>query len=134
MAHMPFPEYTPTIPEMLRRVADQYEDRELIVCGDHRLTYRELERESAHIARGLLASGVKKATRVAIIMPDSPDWALTFFAVTRIGALAVPLSTLYQPRELRWVLRYADVDTLCMYSEYRQHDYTTRLEQAFSDA
>ncbi len=131
MARMPFPEYTPTVPEMLRRVADRYEDRELIVCGDHRLTYRELERESAHIARGLLASGVKKATRVAIIMPDSPDWALTFFAVTRIGALAVPLSTLYQPRELRWVLRYADVDTLCMYSEYRQHDYTTRLEQAF---
>jgi acyl-CoA synthetase (AMP-forming)/AMP-acid ligase II len=115
---------------MLHQVADTYGDQEAIVRGSSRITFRALERESARVARGLLVAGVGKGSRVALLMPNSPDWVVAFMAITRIGAIAVPLSTLYQAPELRWVLRHADIDVLFIRDRYLNHDYVARLEEA----
>ncbi len=125
-----FPPYTPTLPEMIRHLADRWEDRDMIALGERRLSYREAERESAHLARGLLASGVGKGTRVGVLMPNGPDWVLAWLATCRIGALCVPLTTFLQARELRWNLGHADVHTLLIVDRYLSHDYLARLEEA----
>ena len=125
-----FPKYAPTIPVMIRHLAERFDDRDLIALGDRRLSYREVERESAHLARGLLASGVGKGTRVALMMPNGPDWLLAWLATCRIGALCVPLTTFLRERELLWNLRHADVHTLLTCDRYLNHDYLARLESA----
>ncbi|MCH2173515.1 acyl--CoA ligase [Myxococcota bacterium] len=125
-----FPEYTPTLPKMIRHLAERFGDRDMIVLGERRLTYRQAERESAKLARGLLASGVGKGTRVALLMPNGPDWALAWLATCRIGALCVPLTTFLRERELVWNLRHADVHTLLTCDRYLNHDYLERLERA----
>lgn len=127
------PPYTPTVPEMLRFVAREYADMDAIVRGNERLSYRELERRSATMARGLLAHGLGKGSRVALIMPDSPDFAIAFMAAARIGAVVLPMTTLYQAPEIRWVLNHADIDTLLTYDKYLNHDYIERLQTAFPD-
>jgi acyl-CoA synthetase (AMP-forming)/AMP-acid ligase II len=124
------PDYPATLPSMLHQIADTHGDLEAIVRGPHRITYRELERESGQLARGLLAAGAGKGTRVALLMSNSPDWVIAFMAAARIGAIVVPLSTLLQAPELRWVLRHADVDTLFVQDRYLRHDYVTRLVDA----
>jgi acyl-CoA synthetase (AMP-forming)/AMP-acid ligase II len=126
---MPFPEYTPTVPVFIRQLAERHADRTAIVLGDRRLTYGDLERESAELARGLLAAGVTKATRVGILMPNGPDWVLAWLAAARIGALVVPFNTFYQARELGWVMRHADVEVLLCVSRFLRHDYLARLEE-----
>jgi len=125
-----FPEYTPTIPVMIRRLAQRFGDRDLIALGDRRLSYHEVERESARLARGLLASGVGKGTRVALLMPNGPDWLLAWLATCRIGAICVPLTTFLRERELLWSLRHADIHTLLTCDRYLKHDYLARLERA----
>lgn len=125
-----FPEYTPTLPEMLRHLAGRFGDRDLIALGDRRLSYRQVERESALLARGLLAAGIGKGTRVALLMPNNPDWLLAWLATCRIGALCVPLTTFLRERELLWSLRHADVHTLLTCDSYLNHDYLDRLERA----
>lgn len=127
---MSLPDYPPTLPAMLHHIADTYGDAEAIVRGSSRITFRALEEESARVAQGLLAAGVGKGSRIALLMPNSPDWVVAFMAITRIGAIAVPLSTLYQAPELRWVLRHADVDVLFIQDRYLNHDYVARLEEA----
>lgn len=126
-------EHLPTLPALLAWSADRFGDEESVVGGTERLTYREVERRSARWARGLLASGVGKGTRVGILMPNGPDFVVAFLATTRIGAIAVPLSTLYQARELADVLHHADVHTLLTVARYRSHDYVEKLESAAPD-
>ena len=84
--HMPFPDFTPTLPVLLRRLAAEHGARELIVTEARRISYAQAESESAELARALLASGVGKGTRVGILFPNGPDWVAAFFAATRIGA------------------------------------------------
>ncbi len=125
-----FPQFTPTLPEMIRHLAERFGDRDMIALGERRLTYRQAERESAKLARGLLAAGIGKGTRVALLMPNGPDWALAWLATCRIGAICVPLSTFLRERELLWNLRHADVHTLLTCDRYLNHDYLERLERA----
>jgi acyl-CoA synthetase (AMP-forming)/AMP-acid ligase II len=125
-----FPDYPPTLPNVIARAVKDHGGREFLVEGDRRFTFRDAERESARLARGLLSLGVGKATRVAIMLPNSPDWALAWWAAARIGAFTLPLSTLFQPREIAWALAEADVDTLLIAATQLGHDYLERLERA----
>ena len=127
---MPFPDFTATVPVFIRRLAEAHEAREVIVLDERRLSYREAETQSARLARGLLAQGVAKGTRVGVLMPNGPDWLVAWLAVARIGAILVPLNTFFQTRELRWILDHADIHTLLMVRSYLGHDYAERLEGA----
>ncbi len=126
---MPFPEFTPTIAELLRRQAARHGDRELVVLGSERLSYTEAERLSRKMAIGMLAGGLGKGARVGLLMGNGPGWVLAWLAASRIGAVVVPLNTFYQARELGWVLRHADVAELLTVAAFLGHDYLARLEQ-----
>ena len=67
------------------------------------MTYAQAERWSAALARTLLARGAGKGTRVAFMFGNGAEWIVTFLAVMRIGGIAMPLSTLFRPAELRLV-------------------------------
>jgi len=125
-----FPEYAPTLGNAISDCAARHGERIFLAAGERRLSYADVERESLRLAQGLLASGIGKGTRVAILMGNSPDWVLAWFAAGRIGALTVPVSTLFQPREIAWLLRFADIDTLLVQACFAGHDYLERLERA----
>ncbi|HEX7034493.1 MAG TPA: class I adenylate-forming enzyme family protein [Pseudomonadales bacterium] len=127
------PPYPPTIPSMLKAAASRHGDGELLVRGEERLTFAALERRSRDLARGLVASGVGKGSHVGVLLPNGPGFAVAFMAAARIGAVVLPMSTLYQARELKWVLRHADLDTLIVAPRYLGHDYLARLEQALPE-
>ncbi len=118
---------------MLRQAAARYGDAEVIVRGDTRLTFSALERRSADMARGLLALGATKGTRIALWAPNCPDFVIYFMAAARIGAIVTPLSTLYQAPELAWILGHADIEILIAAHSYLNHDYPARLERAFPE-
>jgi acyl-CoA synthetase (AMP-forming)/AMP-acid ligase II len=125
---MPFPDFSPTIPTFLETRVAEFGERPLIVLDDARISYAEAAERSEKVARGLLASGVGKGTRVGLLMPNGPDWVVAWLAAARIGAIVVPLNTFYKARELCWVLRHADIHTLLMVPEFLRNDYLERLE------
>ena len=95
-----------------------------------RLTYRAAEQESGELAKALLALGVGRSNHVGILMPSSAGFLTTFFAVTRIGAVAVPLSTFSTPSELQWLIRHANVSVLLTARSFRSHDFLATLQEA----
>lgn len=121
------PDFLATMPTVIHRAAARGGAKPLIVGGARELTYAQALDESAAFARILLRSGVGKGTRVAILLPNSPEWIIAFFAVTRIGAVAVLVHTMYQRRELEYVLRHADVHTLITRRQFLSHDYLERV-------
>lgn len=127
---MPFPTITPTIPALVRSSAARFGDKPFLIVDGHVLTYADLDLRSSQLAMTLLAEGIGKGDHVGILMPNSVEWALAWFAATRIGAVAVPLNTFYKTSELAWTIRHADLKAVLAWSAFRNHDFVERLEEA----
>ena len=74
-----------------------------------------------------------KGSRVGLFFANGIEWIIWWLAVSRIGALAVPLSTLYTPAELAKVVRLADIGLLAAPSRVLNIDVIERLETAFPE-
>jgi len=109
---LPELDYTPTMPDLARRAAARFADQPFIVMPDRCMTFSQAEQASRRIAATLLATGVGKGTRVGAMFGYGTDWVVTWMAVTRIGGVFMPLSTVYKPAELRTVLLLGDVERL----------------------
>lgn len=95
-----------TVVHMLAAAADRWPDREALVCGAERLSYREYLGAVAGFAtelRGLGAAG----ERVALLIGNSVDLCIAMFAAHAAGAQAVPLDPLYTASELQPILANA---------------------------
>jgi benzoate-CoA ligase family protein len=69
------------------------------------LTYAELAQQVAAFASGLRELGVRPEERVVLVTSDRPETVITFLALLRMGAVAVPVSTMYKGAELGELLR-----------------------------
>ncbi|KUH82955.1 MULTISPECIES: class I adenylate-forming enzyme family protein [unclassified Mycobacterium] len=127
---MPFPTVTPTIPALVRSSAAQFGDKPFLIADGQVLSYTDLDLRSARLATALLAEGIGKGDHVGILMPNGVEWAIAWFAMTRIGAVAVPLNTFYKASELAWTARHADLRAILARSGFRGHDFLDRLEDA----
>ncbi len=116
-----------SVPDALRRRAG--DGAEAFVIGtDFRLTFGEADALSAELAGRLLAAGIGKGTRVALLYPNGAAWAVAWLAVARIGALSVPLSTFAPGAELARMLRQTDVHAVVMAARFGNEPMATRLE------
>ena len=120
----------PTLPELLAERTRSEPDLQAVVTERSSITYRELDEASRALAARLVAGGVNKADRVALLMPNGIAWATTAFAVMRIGAVLVPLSTLLRPPELLSHLRTASVTHVLAVSSFRGRHYLADFEDA----
>ena len=124
-----------TFPQFIRAAAKAYGDAVAIslesdAAAEETATFAELDLRSAELARGLIARGVGKGARVGFIYGNGPSFAVTFAAIARIGAIAVPISTLIKANELVRVLRQSDVMGLIVQRSLLGHDYVERLCEA----
>ncbi|MDX9757901.1 MAG: AMP-binding protein [Bacteroidota bacterium] len=76
------------------------------------LTYAELGEESARVRAALRARGVRPGDRVGILAGNMPNWGVAYFAVTSMGAVAVPLLPDFHEREIATFLAHAGCDAL----------------------
>jgi acyl-CoA synthetase (AMP-forming)/AMP-acid ligase II len=126
-----------TMPELLRAVARAYGDAPAVTLSaetipDDALSFAELEARSAQLARGLIARGAGKGTRIGYIYGNSPSFALMFAAISRIGAIAIPISTLVKGNELVRILRQSDVAGLIVQRTLLGKDYVERVGEALA--
>jgi acyl-CoA synthetase (AMP-forming)/AMP-acid ligase II len=121
-----------TVPAMLARRAAASPDHVFLAIDDDRLTYAEAERRSAELAAALIAHGAGAGTRVGLLFPNTPEFAVAWLAAARIGAVSVPLSTFSTSAELVGLLRVADVTFLLAVPRYRSQDYVASLSSGLA--
>jgi long-chain acyl-CoA synthetase len=85
---------------LLEAAAKRYGEKIAVVMGEQRLSYAQLDEAANKVANALLGMGVKKGDRVALLLPNSPEFAAIYFGVVKIGGIAVPLDTKYKLAEL----------------------------------
>src|SRR5581483_10299237 len=116
-----------TLPAFLAAAAERWGDREAVVWGDVRWTYRDLAREAARVADGLRALGVGKGDPVGVLLPNWPEFFATVFGATALGAVAVCLNTMATEPELAFALDHARVRWLVYTPAFLRHDYERSL-------
>jgi benzoate-CoA ligase family protein len=85
-------------------VQEGHGERPALLGRSGTVTYAELQGLTDRVGHGLRALGVEPEQRVAMLLPDGPAWATTFFAALKLGAVAVPLNTRLGAADLRAVL------------------------------
>lgn len=117
-----------TIDHLVRSQAARRGAKPMVIDQASRLSYLELDSSTSDLAAVFIQAGVGKGTRVGLIMPNGVRWVQIAIALTRIGAVLVPLSTLLRPRELASQLRSAAVQFLISVPEFRGHRYLDAVE------
>jgi len=101
--HLDYPE-TP-MPAVLEEMSRKNGDYTAMVFKGTKLSFREYDQAVDRFAAALQALGVKKGDRVAIHLPNVPQFPIAYYATLRIGAIVVPCNPVYTARELKHQLR-----------------------------
>jgi long-chain acyl-CoA synthetase len=91
----------PTLAAVLEDAFQRYAKRDAAVCMDTRLTYRDIDQLSEALGAWLQSLGLERGTRVAIMMPNVPQYLVALAAVLRVGFTVVNVNPLYTARELQ---------------------------------
>jgi long-chain acyl-CoA synthetase len=85
-----------------------------------RLLYDDFVRQSDALAAGLVALGIKKGDRIALLLPNSPQMVLSFHGIWKAGAIAVPINPLYTEGELKHALIEVDAAAVIVLNSFYQ--------------
>ena len=97
--HIDYPDTN--LPAVLQEMAIKYPHLPAMVFKGRIVNYREFNETVDRFAAALQALGVKKGDRVAIHLPNCPQFPITFYAILRIGGIAVPCNPIYTAREMK---------------------------------
>jgi fatty-acyl-CoA synthase len=126
-----------TIGELLHRTAAQHPDSTFFFGDDRDIKFADFDRHVDRMAAGLLRLGLRKGDHIAVWLPNTYEWILTFCAAARIGAVIVPVNTRYQPEEAQYIIAQSDAKLLIMPHKMWQIDYhemLVSLEPGLRDA
>jgi long-chain acyl-CoA synthetase len=90
--------------EILTRTAERFPEHVAVVFKEVNLTYRELEALTNSFANALLELGIHKGQTVGLFMTNRAEYVISWFAITRIGAIVSPLNPAYKEREVAYQL------------------------------
>jgi long-chain acyl-CoA synthetase len=98
-----------TVPDMLDDATQQFGAREVILFYGVRLSFAELAQEVSRFAHALAGLGVRRGDRIALCLPNVPQFPIAFYGALKAGAIVVPTNPLYTEPELRHQLTDAGV-------------------------
>ncbi|MFQ6100313.1 MAG: long-chain fatty acid--CoA ligase [Anaerolineae bacterium] len=127
--HIDYPQTT--MPAVLEEAARKYPDHTALIFKDTKITFREYNEAVDRFAAALQGLGVKKGKRVAIHLPNCPQFPIAYYAVLRIGGIVVPCNPVYTAREMKRQLSDSGAEVIvtlsAMYPVIKQIRADTQL-------
>src|SRR5579885_1015486 len=100
------------VQQLLEFSAARTPDTIALVCGERRLSYRELDAAANRVAHALLEAGVRRGDRVAILLDNSPEAVIALFGALKAGGVFVGLHPSTKPDKLAYLLEDASPTAL----------------------
>ncbi|RJO71505.1 MAG: long-chain fatty acid--CoA ligase [Myxococcales bacterium] len=116
--------------EMLRQSAQKWPDNRVMWFLDSTMTYRELDEAVDHFASGLAKLGVKKGDVVSMILPNSFQYVVAYYAAVRIGAIASGVNPTYKPMEVLHQLKTVGTKVLITLDALYESTVAPIIEQS----
>ncbi|MFI9203549.1 AMP-binding protein [Streptomyces sp. NPDC053048] len=119
-----------SIPRLVRIAAERYADREAVVEGRTRVSYRQLGERVERAAAACLAAGVEAGDRVALWAPNTLDWIVSALGAVTAGAVLVPVNTRFKGAEAVQVLARTRARLLFVTGTFLGTSYVAALRSA----
>ena len=116
-----------TLPAAIREAAARHAERDAVIDGDVRITYRELVQAAERAARALIALGVRAGERVGIWAPNRHEWIVAACAIHMAGAVLVPINTRMKGAEAADILGRSGARVLFCIGQFLGQDYPALL-------
>src|SRR5260370_23192236 len=113
-------------------IAARLPDREALVFGASRYTFREVAARIDEAARRMIAAGVRPGEHVALWLNNSDEWICIAVAVQKIGAVLVAITTRFRSCDLSYVLAQSDSRVLITHDRSGPVDYAAMVREAVS--
>jgi len=91
-----------TVEQMFLNTVKEYPDKTAIVYGQSRLTYQELYRQIIGLSKGLSLVGIKRSDCVMLVLPNSPEFVISFYAISHLQAITLALNPMFKASELQY--------------------------------
>lgn len=88
----------------LELAQERYADKDFLICGSNRYTYRQVYRQSLRLARGLLDAGLHLHDRAAVLMDNSAEAVVSVYGIAKAGGTVVAVNSTIKPSKLRYIL------------------------------
>lgn len=98
--------------------AAEFGEQPAVVAEGHRLSYQQLVQSAGALAVGLADLGVERGDRVALLLPNCPQFVISYLAITALGAVVVPLHCQLSGEEAAYILNNAQVRALISWAEF----------------
>jgi long-chain acyl-CoA synthetase len=108
--HIDYPEIP--VYQLLEDSARKYPDKRALIFFDVPITYRELIEYVDRFASALKYIGIKKGDRVALMLPNCPQFVIAFYGILKAGGIVVQVNPLYVERELEFLLNDSEAETI----------------------
>jgi long-chain acyl-CoA synthetase len=105
--------------EILKKTAKEYPQKLAITCGRKEFTYAQLEVLSNKFANALIKLGVKKDDRVALFLPNVPQFIIAYFGILKTGAVVTAINPLHREREVEYQLLDSEAETIIFLNSLR---------------
>ncbi|WP_096188860.1 long-chain-fatty-acid--CoA ligase [Evansella halocellulosilytica] len=137
-----------TLYQVLERTVEDYPDQRAVIDGEKEWSYKELKNSVDQFAASLYSLGFKPGDRVALMLPNTVEYMITYYATLRLGGIVVQANPLYQVSELEYLLTNSrstwfvgnDVQqkkltaipySKCITTIYVSHEVTPKDEQVY---
>ncbi|MEG2494030.1 MAG: AMP-binding protein, partial [Rikenellaceae bacterium] len=120
-----------TLGSILEKNVAERPNNDFLIYADRnlRFTYAAFNERVNNIAKALLHIGVSKGDKIGVWGSNIPDWMTLMFASARIGSVLVTVNTSYKLPEVRYIMKKADIHTICIIDGYRDTDYIDIMYQ-----
>ncbi len=98
--------------KLLVKAVENYPEQTAIVYDKSRISYAELYAKIAGLSKGLSERGIGQGDRVALILPNCPEFVFSFFAIAKLKAIAVPLNHLFKAEEISYYVSDSNVKAI----------------------
>ena len=120
-----------TFSDVLDTMVENFPDQIAIKYStlDYTRTYKEFRDDVNNFAKTLVALGVKHGDKVAVWASNVPEWYISFWATTKIGAILVTVNTAYKIHEIEYLLRQSDTKILVLTESYQKTNYAEIINE-----
>ncbi|MDC4224843.1 MAG: AMP-binding protein [Candidatus Manganitrophus sp.] len=97
-----------SIPALLRRQAERFPNKVFLFFKGQEVTYRQLDERTERIAENLARFKIRPGDKVALFLPNMPEFLFAFFGALKLGAVAVPINTQLKGEEAVYILQNSE--------------------------
>ena len=109
--------YEGSLTDFFRSSVEEHRDKTALTFYGTTFDFARIEALSEKMAASLAARGVEKGDRVALMLPNCPQYLVGFFATVRLGAIVTQLNPMYVEREIEHILEDSGAETIVVYSD-----------------